>query len=341
MSTGRSSLRTTWAPFLIEPIYDKRVWGFRDLRPWFDYIAQGETVGEVWLTGDECRVATGQFAGCKLGELFHRESASLLGRLAPSPDSPLLIKVLFAREKLSVQVHPDDAHAQKYGQPRGKTECWYALAAEPGAQVALGLKHGVRLADIEADIHNGTLEKDLGVVAVNAGDLIFVDAGTVHTILPGSILLEVQQNCDITYRLFDYGRPRELHIEKGLEAVKFTTKAGKVAPQRLADRTLLIDSDYFRMEKISVSGRISSRQLDGDSSATGERRDLSFLFAAAGRGGIHIDNALEIEKEIILEPRSIAGVPAASAKFEVLDRGGLELIRITPKWPASQKAQPA
>ncbi len=333
-----TSLRTPWAPFLIEPKYDKRVWGFLApaalvrLR-----CRRRRSVGEVWLTGDECQVATGEFAGRKLGELFHQDTANLLGPLAPSPDSPLLIKVLFAREKLSVQVHPDDAHAQKYGQPRGKTECWYALAAEPGAQVALGLRPGVQLADIESDIHNGTLEKDLGVVSVHAGDLIFVDAGTVHTILPGSILLEVQQNSDITYRLYDYGRPRQLHIEKGLEAIKFKTHAGKVAPRRLSDRTILIDADYFRMEKIDISGRISSRQLDGDISSAGKHGDLSFLFAAAGRGGIHIDNSSEIE----LGPRSIACVPAASTGFEVEDRGGLDLIRITPKWPANGLTKPA
>ena len=147
---------------------------------------------------------------------------------APSPGSPLLIKVIFAKEKLSVQVHPDDRLAQKYGQPRGKTECWYALAAEPGAQVALGLKPGITLDQVKAGIDAGTLEKSLNLLPVAAGDMIFVDAGTVHAIWPGSILLETQQNCDLTYRMYDYGRPRELHIEKALEATRLHTRAGKV-----------------------------------------------------------------------------------------------------------------
>ena len=216
------------APFRIDPWISERPWGFDDLRPWFDIVAGGAPIGEVWLTGDKSLVATGPHAGKTLEALFAEEHESLLGPEAPSTASPLLIKVIFAREKLSVQVHPDDAMAQKYGDPRGKTECWYALSAEAGAAVALGLKPGTTLAQIEKEIHDGTLESSLNVVPVETGDLIFVDAGTVHAIWPGAVLLETQQNCDITYRMFDYGRPRELHIEKSLEALKFETRAGKI-----------------------------------------------------------------------------------------------------------------
>ena len=202
------------APFRIEPRFMARVWGFRDLRPWYDCVADGEPIGEVWLTGDDCLVATGPHARKRLADLFAEEHAALLGPIAPSPDSPLLIKTIFAREKLSVQVHPDDALARKHGHPRGKTECWYALAAEPGAKVAVGFKPGTTLAQIEDEIPAGTLEASLNVLSVAAGDMIFVDAGTVHAIWPGSILLETQQNCDLTYRMFDYGRAaRAAHCE--------------------------------------------------------------------------------------------------------------------------------
>ena len=148
----------TMAPFGIEPWLSVRPWGFRDLRPWYDYVAEGEPIGEVWLTGDDCLVATGPHAGKRLAALFAEEHTALLGAGAPAPDSPLLIKTIFAREKLSVQVHPDDRMAQKYGQPRGKTECWYVLAAEPGAEVALGVKPGTTLEEIEQGIRAGTLE---------------------------------------------------------------------------------------------------------------------------------------------------------------------------------------
>jgi len=316
------------APFRIEPRFDTRVWGSPDLRPWFDRVAEPgkDPIGEVWLTGDACLVSTGPHAGKSLAALFAENHASLLGPAAPSPDSPLLIKVLFAQQKLSVQVHPDDAMAQKYGDPRGKTECWYALAAEPGAEVAVGLKPGVTLAQVEQGIHAGTLEESLNLLPVALGDVIFVDAGTVHAIWPGAILLETQQNCDLTYRMYDYGRPRELHIQKSLEAIKFATRAGRVAPKVLADRTILIDVDYFRVERIPVSGtRTSLSLLDPANSAP----TLAFLFAAAGSGRIAGPGFEPVD----LPPRGIAAIPAACPDFVVEDLGALDLIRITPHWP--------
>jgi mannose-6-phosphate isomerase len=314
------------APFRIDPRYDPRVWGYRDLRPWYDHVADGEPIGEVWLTGDECLVATGPHAGKKLGDLFGEASDALLGAGAPSPASPLLIKVLFAKEKLSVQVHPDDTMAHKYGQPRGKTECWYALAAEAGAQLALGLKPGVTLDKIEDEIHAGTLEESLQVLDVAAGDLIFVDAGTVHAIWPGSILLETQQNCDLTYRMYDYGRPRELHIEKSLEAVRLQTHAGKVAPRVLRDRAVLIDAEYFRVERIPVDGSLTGASLTGEGQPA---RGLAYLFAAAGAGRISGQGFAPVD----LPARGIVAVPALSPDFCIEDCGGLDLIRITPNWP--------
>ena len=310
----------------MEPRYDPRVWGFRDLRPWYDKVAEAGPIGEVWLTGDDSLVATGPHAGRRLADVFREAHASLLGPAAPTSDSPLLIKVLFASEKLSVQVHPDDRMAQKYGEPRGKTECWYCLAAEPHAAVALGLKPGVTLGQVEDQIHAGTLEASLNVVPVAAGDMVFVDAGTVHAIWPGPILLETQQNSDLTYRMFDYGRPRELHVEKSLEATKLVTRAGKVAPQQLADRTVLIDVEYFRVERIPVSGSRTSASLR---SASESVPGLAYLFAAAGSGRIAGPGFEPVD----LPPRAVIAVPALSPEFTVENLGGLDLIRITPNWP--------
>src|ERR1700723_2442996 len=296
------------APFRVEPRFTARGGGFRDLRPWYDRVAESQPIGEVWLTGDDCLVATGPHAGKKLGALFTEERAALLGAEAPKSDergtdSPLLIKTIFAKENLSVQVHPDDKMARKYGEPRGKTECWYALAAEPGAEVAVGVKPGTTLKQIEEEIQAGTLEASLNAVPVAAGDLIFVDAGTIHAIWPGSILLETQQNSDTTYRMFDYGRGRELHIQKSLEATKLTTRAGKVAPRKLADRTVLIDAEYFRVERIPVAGSCSSASLRGD-----EKPGLAYLFAAAGSGRLTGAGFEPVE----LPARQIVAVPAAS-----------------------------
>jgi mannose-6-phosphate isomerase len=352
-----SVLATEMTPFRIEPVFTARVWGFCDLRPWYDRVAEGDPIGEVWLTGDDCKVATGSYAGKKLGELFSEEREALLGTdgprsdktgagglglnstgpgapgadspLAPQAESPLLIKTIFAKEKLSVQVHPDDKMARKYGEPRGKTECWYALAAEPGAEVAVGVKPGTTLAEIQEGISGGTLEDRLNMVPVAAGDLIYVDAGTVHSIWPGSILLETQQYSDVTYRMYDYGRPRELHIEKSLEATKLTTRAGKVAPLELADRTLLIDVEYFRIERIPVKAKLTSESLRGASG----RRGLEYLFAASGAGRLTGAGFEPVD----LPPRGIVAVPAASPEFVLEDASGadgsLDLIRITPNWP--------
>jgi mannose-6-phosphate isomerase len=314
------------SPFRIEPRFVTRVWGYQDLHPWYDRVAEGDPIGEVWLTGDDCVIASGCQAGKTLGALFKEAPEALLGKEAPSGDSPLLIKMIFAREKLSVQVHPDDRMAQKYGQPRGKTECWYAVAAEPGAQVAAGLKPGVTLEQVRMGIQDGTLEKSLNVLPVSQGDMVFVDAGTVHAIWPGSILLETQQNCDLTYRMFDYGRPRELHIEKSLEATRLETRAGKVAPKPLGDRTILLDTEYFRVERLLVEVSRSSASLPGDDEPAG---GLAYLFAAAGSGRLTGPGFQPVD----LPTRGIVAVPAASPVFAVQDMGKLDLIRISPRWP--------
>ncbi len=314
------------APFRVEPRFVSRSWGFRDLRPWFDRVAGDEPVGEVWLTGDDCLVATGSNAGKTLGAVIRESPETMLGADSLACDSPLLIKVIFAREKLSVQVHPDDFLARKYGQSRGKTECWYALAAEPHAEVAVGLKPGATFDQVRSGLQNGTLEDSLQLLPIASGDMILVDAGTVHAIWPGSILLETQQNSDITYRMYDYGRPREVHIEKSIEATRLVTRAGKVTPEKLADRTILVDSEYFCVERIPVEVSRSSGTLRGQGeSPTG----LSYLFAAEGSARLAGPGFGELE----LPPRGIIAVPATSPIFAIQDLGGLDLIRISPRWP--------
>jgi len=328
------------APFRITPWFRPMVWGSPDLRPWYDRRSDtepgstatglgrggGELIGEVWLTGDSCLVETGPFAGKSLASVFTDAPASMLGPTPGAPGSPLLLKVIFARQKLSVQVHPDDKMANKYGEPRGKTECWYALAAEPGAEVALGLRPGVTLDQVKAEIANGTLEQSLNSVPVEPGDMIFVDAGTVHAIWPGSVILETQQNCDITYRMFDYGRPRELHVEKSIEATKLHTRAGKIPAHARPGRTTLIDVEYFCVERIPVSGSRSSATLPREDQPA---QSLAYLFAAAGSGQISGPGF----EAVTLPTRGIVAVPAVSPEFSVEDLGGLDLFRITPNWP--------
>jgi mannose-6-phosphate isomerase len=216
-------------PLLLRPQFRERVWGSRNLAPIYSQEITGAPIGEAWLTGDDCQVAGGALAGCALADLTREFGSDLVGDTAPQPQRfPLLIKFLFPRDKLSVQVHPDDETAMRAGEPCGKTECWYVLDAEPHAQIALGLKAGTRKAEVESAIRETRLEQLLNWITVRAGDMFYVDAGTVHAIGPGSVIVETQQNSDTTYRLYDYGRPRELHIEAGLLAVKEMTHAGRV-----------------------------------------------------------------------------------------------------------------
>jgi mannose-6-phosphate isomerase len=196
--------------------------------------------------------------------------------------------------------------------------------------VALGLKPGVTLNQVNAEIAEGTLEGSLNLLDVAAGEMLFVDAGTVHAIFPGPILLETQQNCDLTYRMYDYGRGRELHVKKALEATQLETRAGKVPAQALADRTILIDGEYFRVESIKVvSSRASATLLPVLPGEAAQAPGLQYLFVAAGAARIAGSGFAAIE----LRRGGIAAVPAASPAFVVEDLGGLNLLRITPNWP--------
>lgn len=236
-------MTTKVAPFRLKPWFSERVWGKRDLRPWYDSTGTAEPVGEAWLTGPESIIETGLLSGRTLGSISDRIGGEF----------PLLVKILFPNDKLSVQVHPDDAQAQAAGQIRGKTECWYVLEAAPGAAVALGLKPGVDTAQIAASVADGTMEQLLEQVPVSTGDMIFVDAGTVHAIGPGVVLLETQQTSDITYRLYDYGRPRELHLEQGIAVTKTQTHAGKVEPRVMDGCVRLIEQKYFTVDRFDAS----------------------------------------------------------------------------------------
>ena len=213
----------------MQPAFDPRPWGTRDLSPIYPNHKFEEKIGEAWLTGDACQVGNGPLKGKSLAELSSQYGRELVGDAAPDPSRfPLLLKFLFPHEKLSVQVHPDDAAARRVGQPWGKTECWYVAHAKPGAQVGLGLKPGVTREQFQQSIDEKRAEELLNWINVYSGEMIYVAGGTVHTLGPGSVIVETQQQSDTTYRLYDYGRPRELHLKEGLAAIKENAKSGKV-----------------------------------------------------------------------------------------------------------------
>jgi len=308
-------------PFRLAPYFRTRIWGFNDLAPWFDYKTDGEPIGEVWLTGEMCKAATGPFAGQTLRAITDHHGPELLGSALGDGEFPLLIKILFPKEKLSVQVHPDDAMAQEHGEPRGKTECWYALDARPGASVALGIRPGVTVEQVRAAIKSANLEDLLEMIPVHRGDMLFVDAGTVHAMGPGVVILETQQTSDLTYRMYDYGRPRELHLEKSLEAMRIKTRAGKIPPRRVNGHSVLIDETYFEIERWPLTPGEAPETLAVPTGA------VQIFFVAEGSVRIFAEGG----EPVPVTGRELAVVPAASGSICFCVDVPSEVIRIVPK----------
>src|ERR1700675_2898220 len=218
-------------PLLMSPAFDPRPWGTLDLSAIYPNHKFNERNGEAWLTGDNCVVTNGPLAKRSLADLSKEFGAELVGTVARDPQRfPLLLKFLFPEEKLSVQVHPDDATAKRFGEPWGKTECWYVANAKPGSQIALGLKAGVTVAQLEQSIRENRAEALLNWINVYQGEMIYVAGGTVHTLGPGAVIVETQQQSDTTYRLYAYGRPLTLLLAPALTPVKEIDASGKPTP---------------------------------------------------------------------------------------------------------------
>jgi mannose-6-phosphate isomerase len=313
-------------PLLMVPGFDPRPWGAEDLSPIYPNHRFAEKIGEAWLSGDDCKVANGPLTGKTLGQLSEQYQRELVGEAARDPRRfPLLLKFLFPHEKLSVQVHPDDAQAVRVGQPWGKTECWYVAHAKPGSQIGLGLKPGVTAAELEKSIHQNRAEEVLNWIDVYAGDMIYVAGGTVHTLGPGSVIVETQQQSDTTYRLYDYGRPRELHLKDGLAAVKEKAKSGKVvrpAPQQIGGgknrRAPLVAAPYFVVEMYEAKEplELATRDESGKNS-------VQILVAVEGCGVIEAAGM----DPVTLAKGDAVVVPASIEKVGVRPQWSVELLR--------------
>ena len=316
----------TLYPLLMLPGFDPRPWGTTDLSPIYPNHKFQEKIGESWLTGDECKVANGPLSGKTLAQLSEQFERELVGEAARDARRfPLLAKFLFPHEKLSVQVHPDDTQALRVGQPWGKTECWYVAHARPGAQIGLGLKPGVTARQLEEAIHQNRAEEVLNWVNVYAGDMIYVAGGTVHTLGPGSVIVETQQQSDTTYRLYDYGRPRELHLKDGMAAVKEKVGSGKVvrpAPQQISGsknrRAPLVAAPYFVVEMFEAKDpfELATQDESGKSS-------VQILVAVEGCGAIE---AAGMEPVTLAKGDAVV-VPASAEKFGVRPQWTLEFLR--------------
>jgi len=214
----------------------RKPWGVADLHPWSSIDGCNDPVGELW---------------------FQRTDRS-----ATIP--ALLLKLLFTSEPLSIQVHPDDAFARTIGLPNGKTEAWYILSATPDARVGLGLKRHLTPQELRAAIRNGSIASLVDWRSVKKGDLIFVPAGTIHAIGAGIVLAEIQQHSDATFRLFDYGRKRELHEDSAVAVSDAGPIQAHAGPRRLtAVRTALVASPHFVLERVDLPAN-SNWSLNAD-----------------------------------------------------------------------------
>ena len=205
----------------LRPFYSEKIWGY-----------------ENWS------LSTHKNGHC----MINSTQETLISKL--DKELPILIKIIKANEKLSVQVHPDDIYAKVHENDCGKTECWYILEAKEGASLICGIKDGLDKKSLSKIIKQGKIENYLERINVKAGDVIYIPSGTVHAIEGGLKLIEIQQSSDITYRMYDWGRDREIHIEKALDVIDYkkSKKGGKI------DNFTKLETLYFTVEKISING---------------------------------------------------------------------------------------
>jgi mannose-6-phosphate isomerase len=261
----------------LKPSFREKVWGATHLDPWFP-DSSGK-VGEVWLEGEH--------------------------------DSPLLVKFLFTSERLSVQVHPGDAFARRHHDSRGKTEMWHILAAEPGSRIAAGFRENISPEQLRAAALSGEIEEMLQWFDAAPGDTFFIPAGTVHAIGAGLTLCEIQQNSDVTYRIYDYGRPRELHLEQALAV----SQLGPHRARQKASGDLLVDCEYFTTKRICV----------------GHKKDQS-VYHPPGTGQLKLLIAIGGSGTVAGQPVKAAEalyIPPNAAAFRVT--GDLVLLETSPR----------
>jgi mannose-6-phosphate isomerase len=250
------------SPLTFEPIFMERVWGGRKLAELFGKkLPANARIGESWEIVDrpeaQSVVRDGPLRGKTLHELWMQDRQSIFGNVPDAPRFPLLLKLLDAREKLSLQVHPPEKVAAKLG-GEAKTEFWYVAAADPGAELFVGLREAMTRVQFEEALNSATVAQCLDKIRVKTGDAMFLPAGRLHAVGEGNLLVEIQQNSDTTYRVFDWNRvddrggPRQLHVDQALQSIDFND----VRPQLVeTEGELLLHHDLFEIQKWNLDSR--------------------------------------------------------------------------------------
>jgi len=258
-------------PLIFEPIYKERVWGGSRISTLFGrHLPPGNPIGESWeisdRPGDNSRLINGSLAGTSLHTLVERYPQTIFGRAIQYPQRfPILVKIIDAQDVLSVQVHPHEQAAALFG-GEPKTEMWYVVDALPESEVYLGLRAGITRDEFEQLLAAGKAAEALYKVTVKPGDIIFIPAGRIHALGRGTVVFEIQQNSDTTYRVYDWGRvsldgkPRELHLRESLASINFDdVEPGLVQPQptQLLGRpaALVVDTPYFSVFTVRLGGK--------------------------------------------------------------------------------------
>lgn len=312
---------TEFYPLLLKPEFHSRVWGGRRLAEVLGAALPAGPIGESWSMGTDSTVLNGPWAGQTLGALVAARPDALLGRVGRVPgraDLPLLFKIIDAQDLLSIQVHPDDRYARTVeGAGYGKTEAWYVLDAPPGAYVIHGFTRPVAPDEVRAGLADGSVTGLLRRLELRPGDALLVPAGTVHAIGGGLLLGEIQENSDLTYRLYDWGRPRETHVEKG-SAVLHPRPAGfgPSRPLAVADGAstirYLVACRHFVYQAVQGRGLLALGT---------EGRSFHVLFCHAGAGTLHYAGGT-----LGLAPGQTVVVPAALGAYAV-DGAACDLLR--------------
>ena len=299
-------------PLKLQPALHVKVWGGRRLATQLrKTLPTDEPYGESWELHDSALVMNGSHRGASLGELTRHYGADLIGAGNDRAEGmPLLAKFIDASAWLSIQVHPNDTQARALeGQPRGKTEAWVVLHAEPGARLVIGLQPGVTSQDMTHAIQNDRLEELLVYAEVSRGDVLYIPANTVHALGPGILVYEIQQSSDTTYRLYDWGRlgldgqPRELHIDQGVQVANLES-----LPQiRQPDDDLLVEGEYFRTWR---------HRLDGNALALSSEGRFQALTCIDGELMVSAHGAAAADS-IALSKGETGLVPASITRFSV------------------------
>lgn len=264
-------------PIFLEPVYKERIWGGQKLKTAYDYDIPYDKTGEAWVVSAHSHgpsvIQNGPLCGKTLAEAWENHGELFNKKSNNNADYPLLIKILDATDDLSVQVHPNDQFARNVeGVPFGKTECWYVLSAEPGAELVLGHR-AQTIEEVEHMMENGEWDDFLQKLSVQAGDFFYVPSGTIHAIGKDIVMLETQQSSDITYRVYDYDRidangdKRELHLERAKQVTTVPHQTVAVAPSSVTigdlTQATLIEEQYFSVYHWQLNGK-AILKLDKD-----------------------------------------------------------------------------